>query len=373
MQALGELLKTTREEKGYTVDQVVHETNISRSYIEDLEGEQFENFPAEAYLIGFLRTYADYLGLDPEKTINLYKNHKLREEPSPIEALVGKKKKVISPLLLIIIAATLALSTGGVLLITHSNNNTERPRKEKAPKKEKKTLRVPVEFTVTEELSEYHFQEGDSLIFNKEDKTVIFTVTERDNGLVLNRNDSPDDPGHFLSLGKEVFLPLFQDSMDYRISLKDYGFTQGGGVLVIQELSGEGALDRDESETILDATQLETAAPSGVQSRTVEPVIIYSSKSGEHYTLDIKFRGHCLLRYKTDYDEPIEKYYKDGDSLRLEVSSRIELWLSNAGAVYGKINGAELDFGDAGEVAVKKIQWAKNESGQYELLLLHVY
>ena len=33
----------------------------------------------------------------------------------------------------------------------------------------------------------------------------------------------------------------------------------------------------------------------------------------------------------------------------MEVNSRMELWLSsNAGAVYGKINGVELDFGDAG-------------------------
>ncbi|MDC7220639.1 MAG: helix-turn-helix domain-containing protein [Spirochaetales bacterium] len=370
MQALGELLRTTREERGYTMDQVVHETNISRSYIEDLEGERFENFPAEAYLIGFLRTYADYLGLDPEKTISLYKNHKLKEEPSPIEALVGKKKVKVSPLILIIGGAVIAVTLAFILLFPFGE---ERPEKEKKkPSRVEESVRAAVEFPVVEEISEFHFLQGDSILFTEGEKSVLFNINDRGNGLSLKNNETPDHQGYFLSLGQEEFFSLFQDSPDYRISLKDYGFSQGGGILVIQKLN-QGEMNREESDNLLDTAEIETSAPSGVQSRTVEPVLIYSTNGGERYTLDIKFRGYCLLRYKTDYDEAVEKYYKDGDTLRVEVNSRIELWLSNAGAVYGKINGVELDFGDAGEVATKKIQWAKNESGQYELLLLHVY
>ncbi|MDC7222416.1 MAG: helix-turn-helix domain-containing protein [Spirochaetales bacterium] len=373
MQGLGELLKTTREERGYTVDQVVHETNISRSYIEDLESERFENFPAEAYLIGFLRTYADYLGLEPEKIISLYKNHKLREEPSPIEALVGKRKIKISPLTWILGGVLILIVGAVVLLVPLIGSREERPRKEKETVVEEDAVRTPVEFTVEEELSEFHFMKGDKILFRQDDREALFTVSDMGNGLSLKKQDSPDHPGYFFSLGKEVFFSLFQDSPDYRISLKDYGFSQGGGILVIQKLPEQGEVSREDSDTLLDMAEITTAAPSGVQSRTVEPVVIYSAPSGERYTLDIKFRGYCLLRYKQDYEEPVQKYYKDGDTIRLEVNSRVELWLSNAGAVYGKINGEELDFGDAGEVSAKKIQWAKNESGQYELLLLHVY
>ena len=372
MQALGELLKNTREERGYTMDQVVHETNISRSYLEDLEGERFESFPAEAYLIGFLRTYSDYLGLDPEKTIALYRNHKLREEPSPIEALVGKKKKKISPLAFIIGGAVIILAALGVMLGPVVGERMKERSAMRELNSMKEEVRAPKEWKVEGELTEFHALEGDSVLFSQGDKSVVYTVYDMENGLALKPSNDPEHPGYFFSLGKEIFFSLFKDSPDYRVYLKDYGFSQGGGVLVVQALS-QAEIDREESDVVLDAAQIETPAPSGEQSRTVDPVVIYTVPSGERYTLDIRFRGYCLLRYKRDFDEPIQKYYKDGDTLRVEVNSRMELWLSNAGAVYGKINGVELDFGDAGEVSAKKIQWAKNESGQYELLLLHVY
>jgi cytoskeleton protein RodZ len=63
MQSLGEILSSARNEKGYSVDQVAHDTNISKNYLQYLENEEFDQFPAEAYLIGFLRNYSDYLGL----------------------------------------------------------------------------------------------------------------------------------------------------------------------------------------------------------------------------------------------------------------------------------------------------------------------
>jgi cytoskeleton protein RodZ len=372
MQTLGELLRTTREERGYTVDQVIHETNISRSYIENLEAEFFDEFPAEAYLIGFLRTYASYLGLDPEKVISLYRNHKLREEPAPLEALVGKKQKSIPPFVFIIVGAVVILAVAGYffypLISTAFENRAEQRQILANENKE----RLPMEFTIDKDETEFHAMDGDSLIFNLSDKSFIFLVSDRGNGLELSKKDAPDDPGHFLNLGKEEFISLFQDSPDYRIYLKDYGFTEGGGVLVIQKIS-QTELQREVSDAPLDVSQIDTTAPSGVQSRTVEPFIIYTAAGGERYTLDIKFRGYCLLRYQKDHDDPIQKYYKDGDTLRAEVNSKIELWLSNAGSVYAKVNGVELDFGDAGEVTAKKIQWAKNATGQYELLLLHVY
>ena len=39
-------------------------TKIRGKYLRALEDEQFELLPAETYVKGFLRTYAEYLGLD---------------------------------------------------------------------------------------------------------------------------------------------------------------------------------------------------------------------------------------------------------------------------------------------------------------------
>lgn len=233
-------------------------------------------------------------------------------------------------------------------------------------------MRRPMDFPVTGESQEFHVLSGDTITFSQGGQNCVFLVSDIETGLELVKQDDSDDPGLMLNLGKEEFLSLFRDSPDYRIYLKDYGFTDGGGVLTVEPIE-QNEMQRDEGDAPLDIGEIDTTPPSGVQSRQVDPQIIYTVNSGERYTLDIKFRSYCLLRYKKDNDEAVQKYYKEGDTLMVEVNNRIALWLSNAGAVYAKVNSHELDLGDPGQVAAKRIQWAKTPTGQYELLLLNVY
>lgn len=61
---IGEILRAAREDKKLTVEQVNRETRISVQTIRSLERDDFGAFPSETYLKGFLRNYADFLGLD---------------------------------------------------------------------------------------------------------------------------------------------------------------------------------------------------------------------------------------------------------------------------------------------------------------------
>ncbi len=61
---VGEILRAAREEKKLTVEQVNKETRISVQTVRSLERDDFGAFPSETYLKGFLRNYADFLGLD---------------------------------------------------------------------------------------------------------------------------------------------------------------------------------------------------------------------------------------------------------------------------------------------------------------------
>ena len=63
MTPIGEQLRAARERKGLTLDRVADETNIAKRYLAGLEAEDFTVFPGDPYVIGFLRNYADYLGL----------------------------------------------------------------------------------------------------------------------------------------------------------------------------------------------------------------------------------------------------------------------------------------------------------------------
>lgn len=65
VQAVGQLLRETREEKGLTVQQVSIETRIRQVYINAIEAGEVKSLPGEIYKIGFIKTYASFLELDP--------------------------------------------------------------------------------------------------------------------------------------------------------------------------------------------------------------------------------------------------------------------------------------------------------------------
>lgn len=61
---IGAGLKQARTKKGHSIDAVSQHTRIPRKFLDALENNRFEEFPALAYLRGFLKSYCDYLELD---------------------------------------------------------------------------------------------------------------------------------------------------------------------------------------------------------------------------------------------------------------------------------------------------------------------
>ncbi len=61
---LGSLLRQTRTQKGLSLESVQQRTRIPRKFLEALEENRFEDFPAPVYLRGFLHTYCEFLDLE---------------------------------------------------------------------------------------------------------------------------------------------------------------------------------------------------------------------------------------------------------------------------------------------------------------------
>ena len=61
---IGTSLREARERQGLGYPEVELATKIRAKYIRALEEEDFTSIPGDAYIRGFLRTYAEYLGLD---------------------------------------------------------------------------------------------------------------------------------------------------------------------------------------------------------------------------------------------------------------------------------------------------------------------
>ena len=69
---IGNSLREARVRRGVDFSQAELATKIRGKYLRALEDEQFDMLPAETYVKGFLRTYAEYLGLDGQLYVDEY-------------------------------------------------------------------------------------------------------------------------------------------------------------------------------------------------------------------------------------------------------------------------------------------------------------
>ena len=76
---IGSTLRETRVRRKTTLQQAEDDTKIRVKYIQAMENDDFDLMPSAAYVKGFLRTYADYLGLDADVMIEEYRS---RFEPN---------------------------------------------------------------------------------------------------------------------------------------------------------------------------------------------------------------------------------------------------------------------------------------------------
>lgn len=69
----GSILKEARLAKNVTIKQVSSYLMIKSSYLEALENDDMESIPGKTYIYGYIRAYANYLSLNDNELINLYK------------------------------------------------------------------------------------------------------------------------------------------------------------------------------------------------------------------------------------------------------------------------------------------------------------
>ena len=116
-------LREARLRGGYSLSDAAHVLRIQEHYLEALEEGRFDQIPGTTYIIGFLRSYSGFLGLDPDEIIDAFKREQglgTKEQrlafPSPSDSSPKPKFWLI---LLVLVLAGLAYggwqyqSTGG--------------------------------------------------------------------------------------------------------------------------------------------------------------------------------------------------------------------------------------------------------------------
>lgn len=88
---LGEILRDARQKRNLSLAEVALATRIKEPYLEALEEGEYSLLPGSAYVTGFLRNYARFLGLHPDDVTEEY--HALRPQP---EATVRSATRVLA-------------------------------------------------------------------------------------------------------------------------------------------------------------------------------------------------------------------------------------------------------------------------------------
>jgi cytoskeleton protein RodZ len=84
---IGSSLREARVRQGLEFAEIETGTKIRGKYLHALEDEHFDVLPGETYIKGFLRTYAEYLGLDGQLYVDEFNSRYVApEEIQPIRA-----------------------------------------------------------------------------------------------------------------------------------------------------------------------------------------------------------------------------------------------------------------------------------------------
>jgi hypothetical protein len=127
---LGSSLREARVRRGIELAHVAAETRIRTRYLQALEDERFELLPGSAYAKGFLRAYADYLGLDSQLFVDEYNARFNANGAPPVPRQLELRPWPLRRYA--VIAAVLLLALTGALLAWQLSSPSPRPSRSRA-------------------------------------------------------------------------------------------------------------------------------------------------------------------------------------------------------------------------------------------------
>lgn len=361
MESYGAILRKAREEKNLDLNKISREISIEKRYLEGLENEDSGIFPGEAYLVGFLKNYSNYLELDTEFILKLYHNKIIQESPLP-EGLYERKssKNVLLFLIPIAIFCVIVVSVS-VLLIMKKKAYTE------------------TEVVISENSKTNQYEIGSEKFIKRVYKgDQLLIPTENDGKIVLTVRDTLSSFGidipsgiFYIDLAEESELDVDGDSIsDMIVYVSDISSTdekRGAEINVLLRSSANNKIVAAEVQDIPFVSEIKTKRPFKV---------ILEDNRAYPFTLNASFRGPCLFRDKVDNANSVETYFNRGEVFTATAKNGIRLWISNNNIVKKTIiadsRSFDLDIGVAGQIRVEDIKWIKDTDGKYKLVVIEL-
>ncbi|MBU1110262.1 helix-turn-helix domain-containing protein [Patescibacteria group bacterium] len=129
MNTIGQLFKETRQKKKLSVKDTADQLSITTNFLLALERDDYRALPAEVYLKGFVRRYAQFLNIDEERALALFRRDYRQQKlvaaapPQPLK----KRSFSFTPNILVGTAISLTILVFFVLLFWQYRNYTGKP------------------------------------------------------------------------------------------------------------------------------------------------------------------------------------------------------------------------------------------------------
>lgn len=381
MEALGKKLKEARLSRNLDLDQISRETNITRRYLEALEDEDFTIFPGEPYLLGFLRNYAEYLGLNSTELLSLYKNLRIQESPVPLHDLMPRRTfadhifasgllyRVLAVAGILIVLGALVL--GGIALgrriysFASGGETTVETRQ-------------PVTYDVARDGFRDRVYAGDSLTIHTD--SGIFRVGVEETAPSL-RLETPTGP-RIVDLGQDLTIDLSGDDIpDIRVFVADLfknDPARGADIHVTTGAELAGAAAEGGPEQAEEAGTGDVEVASGSESSPSNgSQVLFEGGSAYPVTMTATFRGYCLFRHEADRTNREERYYQKSEQLTIQAKNGIRIWASNGNSVKIQMiaggKTVDLPLSRPGEVIVRDLKWIRDdETGRFKFMVLDI-
>jgi hypothetical protein len=266
---IGDALKEARRRAGLDIRTVEDRTKIRTRYLRALEAEEWSALPGHAYVKGFLRTYANLLGLDGDALVDEYRRTVEGPQASPVP--LGEGVGVLQarrqsepgelrgpPSRLWIVGAVILLIAAVLLVIGLAGGDDEADREDKRDRKERQK---------GDEKGEGKGGGGGSEQADAAPETVTMRLVANADGLqvclLADNSKQPLIDGFVGSAGSEDSFEAerFQLRFPFGYDVGQFDLFVGGKRVELEELQGPAAFSIEPPRRVRQVDQPGTSCP----------------------------------------------------------------------------------------------------------------
>ncbi|MDY6967516.1 MAG: DUF4115 domain-containing protein [Spirochaetota bacterium] len=363
MEGIGEKLRSAREAKKLTIKEVSKETNISPLYVEALEKEEFDKFPSETYITGFLRNYAEFLKLDAEEMIQSYRGYKIGESATPLEELI----KPTSPKLFFHLSTffyhnrTIMMLCGLILFIVaagffitktyfseidiEDSTSIQNIKNEYDVTNSNLKIKNIRNLNLTNNSGYTLLYKNEAVQFLIENKEYMFLLKNiKNNSVILQLIQENDEVE--LIMEQPRLIKIKNYPRDIIVTLK--GLTENRAKMLVMLGKKKKPVFDNAKQQLNDTKKIDNTQVIAQNERNLK--IIFEAT----------FFQKTYLELYLDGIQKKKGIIAAGRKERWEATEYIQLKIGNAGGLKIKINGKPYNFGLPGQVANKVITWKKD-------------